>query len=118
VQVEDLPQIDVAERGRTLRFHPSFPDGANVNFVGWGIDGWAMRTYERGVEAETLACGTGSVAVATVLAMTPGVSLPIALKTSSGRILEIGGTPVAPGAYKEVRLRGEGKLVFRAVLGG
>ena len=118
VQVENLPEVDVATRGRTLRFHPSFVDGANVNFVGWSSEGWGMRTYERGVEAETLACGTGSVAVGTVLAMTQGVTLPVALRTSSGKILEISGHSVAPGAFKDVKLRGEGKLVFRAVLGG
>jgi diaminopimelate epimerase len=118
VQVENLPEVDVSQRGRTLRFHPSLSDGANVNFVGWNADGWAIRTYERGVEAETLACGTGSVATATVLAMTQGIALPVAMHTSSGRVLEISGHSAGPGAFKEIRLRGEGKLVFRAVLGG
>jgi diaminopimelate epimerase len=55
-------------RGRALRRHTAFRDGANVDFVSPAASGWRMRTYERGVEAETLACGTGAVATAALLA--------------------------------------------------
>src|SRR5205085_10046771 len=48
LQVEKLDEVDVAGRGRTLRFHPSFSDGANVSFVAPLGDRWRMRTYERG----------------------------------------------------------------------
>ncbi len=61
--------VDLARRGPPFRRHPALADGANVNFVSPGRDGsWRMRTFERGVEAETLACGTGSVATALLLA--------------------------------------------------
>ena len=67
VLVEDLDRVDLTHRGRELRFDPlAGPAGANVNFVGSrpNNDGaWPVRTYERGVEGETLACGTGAVAV-------------------------------------------------------
>lgn len=118
LEVADLSRIDLIPRGSALRSHPAFgSDGANVNFVAAGPDGWRMRTYERGVEAETLACGTGSVATATVLAATRGLALPIALRTPSGCLLEVVGT-AADGGFSQVQLRGEGRLVFRAVLGG
>jgi diaminopimelate epimerase len=118
LQVEKLDEVDVAGRGRTLRFHPAFADGANVSFVAPVADHWRMRTYERGVEQETLACGTGAVAVATVLVRVCDVALPVQILTSSGRILEVSGRPEGDGTFKEVCLRGEGRLVFRAVLGG
>ncbi|MEA3245376.1 MAG: diaminopimelate epimerase, partial [Gemmatimonadota bacterium] len=67
VLVDDTAAVDVPARGRELRHHPSLERGANVNFVSRGPAGWRMRTYERGVEAETQACGTGSVATAALL---------------------------------------------------
>jgi len=61
VRVEDIERVDVFGRGKALRFDPAFgPAGANVNFVApeTGANGlWLIRTYERGVEGETLACG-------------------------------------------------------------
>ena len=65
VLVDDVAAVDVAERGRDLRFDAALaPGGANINFVspGTGPSEWALRTYERGVEAETLSCGTGAYA--------------------------------------------------------
>ena len=119
VQVRDLEAVDVVARGRALRLHPAFePDGANVNFVSCGTSGWAMRTYERGVEDETLACGTGSVAVASILAETGRQSLPLDLRTASGCILRVGGGRRGPGHFENMKLIGEGRLVFRAILGG
>ncbi len=71
----DADAIDVAGLGPGLRWHPALGDeGANVNWVslvpdmsGYGAGRWRYRTFERGVEAETLACGTGAVAVAAML---------------------------------------------------
>jgi len=71
VYVDDIRQADVAHLGPALRYHPSFaqPKGVNANFVQVLGDGeLAIRTYEYGVEAETLACGTGSAAAAILAA--------------------------------------------------
>ncbi len=67
----DLDKLDVVEEGRKLRWAPHFaPGGTNVNFVQVGGDGLSIRTFERGVEDETLACGTGATAsvIASILA--------------------------------------------------
>jgi diaminopimelate epimerase len=155
VEVDDVAQVSLEERGRALRFDPALGQaGANVNFVsqsarsalfapsarsarsarsagparsarsalsalsaGEGGGGeWAMRTYERGVEAETLACGTGATAVAASLAAAGRASLPVQILTASGRALCISGV-LRQGRLEEARLGGEGRLVFRAVLG-
>jgi len=68
------------------------------------------------VEAETLACGTGSVAVATILSAAGLAKLPVKLQTASGCTLTVSGTVVASG-IENVGLVGEGRLVFRAILG-
>ncbi len=111
VVVEDLAATDVFGRGRMLRHDVSLPDGANVNFVAKGVDGrWRIRTYERGVEAETLACGTGSVAAA-VLLETWGLSGPeTSLQTASGRTLTV--SVRKDGGAINPSLRGEGRIVF------
>ena len=75
-----------------------------------------MRTYERGVEAETLACGTGSVAAACALEEWGLGRLPINMETRGGRVLEIKATKASGGAYEDVWLAGEGRMVFRGVL--
>jgi len=117
IQVHDAALVPVEVRGRELRSHPLLsPEGANVNFVAEDPDGWSLRTFERGVEAETLACGTGSVACAAVLATRGQISLPWAVRTASGRILTINGTLDPEGRLKSATLTGEGRIVFRAVL--
>ncbi len=118
VLVEDISGIPLLERGGALRSHPAAgPEGANVNFVAPAAHGWVMRTYERGVEAETLACGTGAVASAAVLAQANAIQLPWEVATSSGAILTVSARPGQNGALRQPRLAGEGRLVFRAVLG-
>lgn len=116
VVVEDLETEDLMERGRALRYHPtSGPDGANVNFVAQVGDGWRVRTYERGVEGETLACGTGAVATAVSLAQAGLDQLPLELWTRSGRILRITAT-LSDGFARNVWLAGEGRRVFTGIL--
>jgi diaminopimelate epimerase len=120
VRVDHLAAVPIMERGRALRFDPALgPSGANVNFVAGpaGGEGWAMRTYERGVEGETLACGTGAVATASALALSGQASLPVEIRTASGQVLCVSGEPVG-GEVRRATLTGEGRLVFRAVLGG
>jgi diaminopimelate epimerase len=118
VLVDDVEAVDLPKRGRELRHHAAVgPGGANVNFVSPSASGWAMRTFERGVEAETLACGTGAVASAAFLASSGRVTLPWDVRTASGSVLSVAGSPGGRGAVlTDALLAGEGRLVFRAVL--
>lgn len=116
VLVQDLAAVDVAVRGRVLRFAPQFaPEGTNVNFVGvaQGSAGpeWGIRTYERGVEGETLACASGTICSAFALAAGGLVDLPIRMTAGSGATLSVAGR-VEEGQCIDVWLCGEGRLVF------
>ncbi len=93
VQVADVNSIDINEMGRALRLHPVFePDGTNVDFVTFRAPSrMSMRTFERGVEGESGACGTGAVACCVVAVETAGFTLPIKVKTSSGYDLVVDG---------------------------
>jgi len=121
VVVDDIEAVDVAGRGRELRFHPAFaPKGANINFVQdpakWtGKGPLPMRTYERGVEGETLACGTGAVGCAVALATLGKLDLPAKLLSRGGFPLTIRAA-LAPGRVTKVWLAGEGRLIARGVL--
>jgi diaminopimelate epimerase len=118
VLLEDIDDLDLATRGRALRFDPSLgPEGANVNFISPGSTAgeWRMRTYERGVEGETLACGTGSVAAGCAVEEWGLGRLPINIVTRSGRLLETKARRVASN-YEDVWLSGEGRMVFKGVL--
>lgn len=119
VLVDDVARVPLLQRGRELRGHPELaPDGANVNFISGESSDWAMRTYERGVEAETLACGTGAVAAAAVLAHLGMSRLPLGVGTASGCVLRVSGELTGRGQLNCPRIAGEGRLVFRAVLEG
>ena len=120
LEVLDLEDCDLMARGRELRGHSSLgAGGANVNFVARSPDAsrWLVRTFERGVEGETLACGTGAVATAVALAHSGRAKLPLELVTRSGRVLHITATLSDDEAH-DVWLRGEGRLVFRGMLLG
>jgi diaminopimelate epimerase len=119
VVVDDADTVPLETRGRELRHHPALsPDGANVNFVSHSEHALRVRTFERGVEGETLACATGSVACAAVLAKQRTAQIPTDILTTSGRILTVFGTLDADFHLQSPRLRGEARLVFRAILGG
>jgi diaminopimelate epimerase len=110
---EDLRKADVARMGNAIRFHPHFsPKGTNVNFVQLESSSrMAVRTYERGVEGETLACGTGVVASALIAAFKGQVTSPVSVRTEGGEILtvhfEIGGDEV-----KKVLFEGEVHVIY------
>jgi len=119
IACDDVSTVDVVGRGRPLRRHPSLPFGANVNFVAQqpGTGRWRMRTYERGVEAETLACGSGSVATAILLASwsnESGAEQIVELVTSSGNSLQV--RIRRDGSAWFPTLRGEGRVVFHGEL--
>ncbi len=121
IRCSDIRLVDVVGRGRPLRSHGAFPMGANVNFVSPSTregtaGGWTMRTYERGVEAETLACGSGAVAVAILLTTwgeAPADS-PVEIESRSGLPLVVT-LKRSNGAWLP-SLSGEGRIVFRGAL--
>ena len=109
--VAESASIDVL--GRALRAHPRFaPAGTNVDFVQPGQGGTlSIRTYERGVEGETLACGTGSVAAALAIAASGVAPSPVALRARSGATLRVR-FEGPPRQARGVRLEGEARLVY------
>ncbi len=115
VLVPDVAAVDVERRGRVLRHHPAAGfEGANANFVaGPSVPGapWLVRTFERGVEAETLACGTGTVAAALALAAHCGVPLPLEFRSWGGEPLTVRAR-VSAAVAADVWLGGQGRLVF------
>ena len=115
VLISDINSAPLGERGPFLRAHPSLPDGANVNWVAPDAAGrWRMRTFERGVEAETLACGTGAVATAALLRAWAKSGDRCDLVTSSGRVLSVSFR--VSGDLLQPTLAGEGRVVFEGVL--
>lgn len=117
VEVPQVGPVRVGEWGAALRRHGRFaPAGANVDFVARGsaADGpgggrVAMRTYERGVEAETLACGSGAIASA-LWAAGEGVGSPVEVLTAGGDVLVVSFEALA-GGY-DVRLSGAAEVAF------
>lgn len=111
----DVDKVPVVDRGRRLRHHARLAAGANVNFVSGTAKGWRVRTYERGVEAETLACGTGAVATGLLLAAWGEAPQAIELETKSGRLLRVRHRS-ADGQHF-ASLSGEARIVFVGELG-
>ncbi len=115
IRCDDVATVDVVGRGQPLRRHASLRHGANVNFVSPRQDGgWRIRTYERGVEAETLACGSGAVATGILLTAWGDATGPVSLETRSGRSLQVrlrrSGSSWLPS------LSGEGRVVYQGLL--
>lgn len=121
VRVDDIEASDVLRRGRALRYDQAVgPAGANVNFVAPGTSGgepWRIRTYERGVEGETLACGTGTVAAAIALAARGEARLPVRFRSRGGPELLVRAELNGPRAH-DIWLGGQGRLLFRGVWEG
>jgi diaminopimelate epimerase len=115
--VRDPDHFDVFATGRAIRYHEHYqPAGTNANFASL-IDGHTLRvrTYERGVEDETLACGTGSVASALIAAKKGFVESPVDVCVQSGETLRIHFTPTAAG-FTKVYLEGMTKVVYQGSL--
>jgi diaminopimelate epimerase len=121
IRVDDIEAVDVNRRGRALRFDPTMgPAGANVNFASPGAapeDPWLIRPYERGVEAETPACGTGTDAAAASLVAQGEAAFPVRFLSRGGPELCVRGTLIASRAIG-VWLGGQGRLVYRGVWEG
>jgi diaminopimelate epimerase len=114
VFVDDLANVPVREWGAALRYHEAFkPKGTNANFAKVLAPGSiSIRTYERGVEDETLACGTGMVASALIHHELTGVPSPVSVLVKGGDTLRIGFTETAPHEYTDVTLFGPADFVF------
>jgi diaminopimelate epimerase len=118
VFVEGLDGIDVKGLGAQIRYHKRFaPAGTNVNFIEVeSRDSIRIRTYERGVEDETLACGTGSTASALISALkVAGMDqAKIRVITASKEVLTIYFEPAA-GIFRDVWLEGKARIVYQGV---
>ncbi len=117
VWVDDPKAVDLLTEARAIRYGPCHArEGINVNFVRRGPAGLEMRTYERGVEDETLSCGTG-VTAAALSAMARGLwNGPCAVRTAGG-VLTVEARPTANG-FQEVRLIGPVNQVFTGRIDG
>jgi diaminopimelate epimerase len=113
--LDDIEGIDVVRVGRAIRYHPHFaPAGTNANFVRLENQSQlSIRTYERGVEDETLACGTGVVASALVAAFKGLVKSPVSVKTRGGETLNVY-FEIEAGEIKRVFFEGDVHIVYEA----
>jgi len=111
--VADADKAMVQKLGAEVRFHPQFlPKGTNVNFVQALEPGLIrVRTYERGVEGETLACGTGITASALIASKVRQFKSPVRVRSQGGDLLEVGFTEHA-GRFSEVQLTGPADFAF------
>jgi diaminopimelate epimerase len=109
----NLYKFPVEELGREIRFHKDFqPEGVNVNFISLDKEFLHIRTYERGVENETYACGTGSVASAIISSLNYNLKPPIELKTFGGDVLTVDFYKDNDG-ISDVSLTGPAEMVFK-----
>ncbi len=116
-EVADLDDFPVVDVGQAIRHHRDFmPEGANADFVRV-LDEHTIeiRTYERGVEDETYACGTGAVAAALTMGALGKAKPPVAVRTRGGSTLEIGFFMSEHG-FCDVSLTGEAKIVYEGTL--
>lgn len=114
--VEDITTVDIKPEGSELRFHDAFqPRGANVNFAQLDGDRVLVRTYERGVENETLACGTGVTAVAILSHMVHNTEKPVRLKVAGGDTLGVDFN-IEGDAINQITLTGPAKVVYTGTI--
>ena len=117
IPVPKIDDVDVQREGAAIRHHKMFsPKGANVNFFEKREPNKiAIRTYERGVENETLACGTGIVASALIFAATENTSGPIHVIARGGDELQVGFQTI-DGSFRNVTLTGPAEFVFEGTI--
>ncbi len=117
--VEGLDKMDIKKAGAVIRYNEAFmPDGINVNFLEERNGALYIRTYERGVEDETLSCGTGVTAAAICYALKKQVSTGthiVELKTMGGP-LQVALTKTAQNSFEDIWLIGPGELVFEGLV--
>ncbi|MDI7258785.1 MAG: diaminopimelate epimerase [Thermodesulfobacteriota bacterium] len=113
--LNDIESMDITQMGRAIRYHPHFsPAGTNANFVRLEKDAHlSIRTYERGVEDETLACGTGAVASALIAAFKGLVRSPVSMRTRGGEILTVH-FELGAGEVKKVFFEGDVHIIYEA----
>jgi diaminopimelate epimerase len=116
VSVNDIEKVDVQCLGRALRFHKVFGDkGTNVNFIQKKGGIYAIRTYERGVEAETFACGTGATAAGISLYMNKKAKPPVKFMTKGG-LLTIYFDACGCCGISDVWLEGNARVVSEGIV--
>jgi diaminopimelate epimerase len=117
IRTGELRDVDVHGIGSAVRRHRQFaPEGTNVNFMEVSPDGdLSVRTYERGVEAETSACGTGVTACGLIAAKNGWTALPVRVHTLSGDTLIVDGKLTEAGAC-HVTLTGPAEHVFEGTI--
>jgi len=109
--VPDLETIDIIRLAHAVRYNERFKqEGTNVNFIKLEEDLLSIRTYERGVEGETLACGTGVVAASIVSSLITGKSGEIKVAAQGGMLSVV--FTKANGLYKDIWLTGQAQAVF------
>ena len=115
--VDELENLDVVKLGRETRYHKKFqPEGTNANFIRIrNENALDIRTYERGVEDETLACGTGCIAASIAAAAAGKAKSPIVAHTRGGYLLKIYFT-LDPQGAKEVFLEGDARIIYKGYL--
>ena len=114
----DLGRIDVAAEGAAVRYAPEFaPAGTNVDFARvFGPHALEIRTYERGVEAETAACGTGAIAAAVAAIETGRCESPVDVRVAFGDVLRVEAALGPDGRCRDVLFTGPAQLVGRGSL--
>ena len=117
IEMEDLAGMDIMKLGAAIRYHENFaPKGTNANFIQiTGPDALTVRTYERGVEGETLACGTGMTACGLIASKLGKVSKPVKVTCAAGDVIEINYTEDGESA-KNVTMKGPAVHVYRGEL--
>ena len=117
IPMAKIDDTDVRREGAAIRHHEMFsPNGTNVNFIEKrGPNKIGIRTYERGVEDETLACGTGIVASALIFAASENCKGPVSVLARGGDELQVGFEKVEEG-FRNVTLTGPAEFVFEGTI--